>query len=180
MNVNHCGASLSEYIGYQQGISKMSVQFRGVNNDIPLPPLWLSFLQGFLSCSSLFLVFLLQYVTDRVNQLSPNWACCTHIFDFYSVPAHDSTLLTQFTSYLQLSISSAELISVSPVWRLFVQQSRLPTSPAELLSLFARLALSLSRRYLSRKLDRNFQDQSSGDIPKGLRKDISLQSLNSI
>jgi len=36
VNVNHCGASLSEYIGYQQWISRMSVQFRGVNN------LWLA------------------------------------------------------------------------------------------------------------------------------------------
>jgi len=33
----------------------------------------------------------------------------------------------------QLPIS-AELLSVSPVWRLFVQQSQLPISPAELLS----------------------------------------------
>ena len=32
VNVKHCGASLSEYIGYQQWISRMSVQFRGVNN----------------------------------------------------------------------------------------------------------------------------------------------------
>jgi len=32
VNVNHCGASLSEYMGYQQWISRMSVQFRGVNN----------------------------------------------------------------------------------------------------------------------------------------------------
>jgi len=66
-----------------------------------------------------------------------------------------------------------------------------------------RLALSLPRRYLPRKFSwkfrsggpkfpgpkhtqakglrkDNFQDQSSGDIPNGLRKDISLQSLNSI
>ena len=53
-----------------------------------------------------------------------------------------------FVQLSQLPISPAELLSVSPVWRLFVQHYQLPISPAELLSvspvwrLFAQLPIS--------------------------------------
>ena len=114
------------------------------------------------------------------------------------------SLLPSFSQSLQSGVTLFSSLS---------RQSLLPSCShsfqSGVASLFsARLALSLSRRYmyLSRKFSwkfrsggpkfpgpkfrwhtqakglrkDHFQDQSSGDIPKGLRKDISLQSLNSI
>ena len=76
--------------------------------DVPVPPFWLSFLQGFLSCPSLFLVFLLQYVTDRVSQLSP-----TELAALTSLISTVFQLMTRHFSLSSLHVCSCQPLLLS-------------------------------------------------------------------